>query len=133
QISDEKFYDAKFEVDIAKAELKGDHEEAARIRLRKAEAGFERLQKRHAEKLASSEALEEARLNVELQRAALKGDDLGFAQIQEQLRQSADHSSEEHNHAASSGQKSGAGKIAKDVLQAEIDPKSWGMAVRGVQ
>lgn len=57
-MTEEKLDEAKLDVEISTAELKGDDGEAARLRLRKAEAGLEQLTKLHADKLASGEALE---------------------------------------------------------------------------
>jgi hypothetical protein len=124
--SKERLDEAKFDVEISKAELKGDQGEAARIRLRKAEAGLEQLTKLHAEKLTSSEALEDARLNVEMQRAALNGDDLEFARLQEQLRQNIDRRSsvrsDKQDDAAASGEKGDTGAAARELLrQAEAE------------
>ena len=73
---------AKFKVELLKAELSGDPTQVAKVKLNQAELELERVSKLHAEKLVSEQEMSQAKFNLELRRAELAGDRAKAARVQ---------------------------------------------------
>jgi serine/threonine protein kinase len=87
-VSQSQLNEAKFALEIARAELKGDAKEVLRIRLREAEEGLERMTRLHDEHQASDSEFNKARFRVAIVKAELEGD--GVEVIRNRVRQAED-------------------------------------------
>jgi len=81
-VSEQEMNQAKFAVELVKAELSGDPTQVAQVKLNQAELELDRVSKLHAEKLVSEQEVNQARFNVELRRAELAGDRAKAARVQ---------------------------------------------------
>jgi len=73
-VSQQELDQAKFMLELARAEITGDDEKANRVRLQQAEAQLERVLKLHADSLVSQSDVNKARFGVERAKAELAGD-----------------------------------------------------------
>ena len=81
-VSEEMVNQARFAVELAKAELAGDSTQVAKVKLNQAELELDRISKLHTEKLVSDQEMNRARFTVELRRAELAGDRAKVARVQ---------------------------------------------------
>jgi len=81
-VSEQDLNQARFAVELVKAELSGNPTQVAKVKLSQAELELDRVSKLHAEKLVSEQEMNLARFNVELRRAELAGDRAKVARVQ---------------------------------------------------
>jgi len=81
-VSEQDLNQARFAVELVKAELSGNPTQVAKVKLSQAELELDRVSKLQAEKLVSEEVMNQAKFNVELRRAEVAGDRAKAARVQ---------------------------------------------------
>jgi peroxiredoxin/Leucine-rich repeat (LRR) protein len=119
--SKEALDDAKFEVEIAKAELDGNQVAVRETRLRHAEARLEGAQRLFSARVGSKEKLDEAKFGVEIAKAELGGNPVAVAEAR--LRKAEAHLSlvaKLHAAKGTSDEKLDDAKFEVEIARAEL-------------